>query len=51
MIRLLELLHRLRWDAEDPELPVKIYGKRECYGVWADFDPEIDDDVPEDWRE
>ncbi len=46
MIRLLELFRRLRWDADDPELPVKIYGKRDCYGAWYGFDPEI----AEDWR-
>lgn len=38
------LIKRLNWQMEDPVLPVKIYGSKKLYGVWADFDPSIESD-------
>lgn len=38
------LIKRLNWQMEDPVLPVKIYGRKKLYGVWADFDPSIESD-------
>ncbi len=38
------LIKRLNRQMEDPVLPVKIYGSKKLYGVWADFDPSIESD-------